>query len=48
MSNTGTNIKQLPMAKVETILAERNFKNLVITQKNKITIHESISDKNKS
>lgn len=33
VSNTGTNIKQLPMAKVETILAEINFKNLVITQR---------------
>lgn len=48
VSNTGTNIKQLPMAKGETILAEINFKNLVITQKNKITIHESIFDENKS
>lgn len=33
VSNTGTSIKQLPMAKVETILAEINFKNLVITQR---------------
>ena len=33
VSNTGTNIKQLPMAKVETILAEIKCKNLVITQR---------------